>query len=80
MHKPWRFTLTLPVPPFAQVCIITINLKGIFRHLDALLSKYQLRSFGCDAPVGELKRAAKRASAPYVGTPCRQLPSRSISS
>eukprot|EP00887_Chlorella_sp_A99_P006636 scaffold3.g6636.t1 len=35
-----------------NMCVLCINLKAVFRHLDALLSKYQLRSFGCDAPVG----------------------------
>ncbi|DBA82751.1 hypothetical protein WJX77_005919 [Trebouxia sp. C0004] len=37
---------------YMAMCIITVNLKAIFRHLDATLPKYQVRSFGCDAPVG----------------------------
>ncbi|KAA6420960.1 MAG: hypothetical protein FRX49_09101 [Trebouxia sp. A1-2] len=51
-------TYTLRLGTFQRVqeiqamCIITVNLKAIFRHLDATLPKYQVRSFGCDAPVG----------------------------
>ncbi|KAL3157900.1 hypothetical protein ABBQ32_012309 [Trebouxia sp. C0010 RCD-2024] len=37
---------------YMAMCIITVNLKAIFRHLDATLPKYQVRSFGCSAPVG----------------------------
>ncbi|KAL0037389.1 hypothetical protein WJX79_005661 [Trebouxia sp. C0005] len=40
------------VQEIQAMCIITVNLKAIFRHLDATLPKYQVRSFGCDAPVG----------------------------
>ena len=28
---------------FLAVCFLTVNLKSIFRHLDATLPKYQLR-------------------------------------
>ena len=37
---------------FLIVCLITVNLKTIFRHLDATLPKYQIRAFGCNTPVG----------------------------
>lgn len=37
---------------YMAMCVITVNLKAIFRHLDATLPKYQVRSFGCSAPVG----------------------------
>jgi hypothetical protein len=37
---------------FLAMSLITVNLKGIFRHVDATLPKYQLRAFGCAAPVG----------------------------
>ncbi|KAL3153143.1 hypothetical protein ABBQ38_012160 [Trebouxia sp. C0009 RCD-2024] len=39
---------------YMAVCIITVNLKAILRHLDATLPKYQVRSFGCSAPVGTM--------------------------
>ncbi|GMH35272.1 hypothetical protein BSKO_03140 [Bryopsis sp. KO-2023] len=44
----WSMTLL----KFLIVCALTINLKQIFRHLDATFPKYQIRAFGCDAPVG----------------------------
>ena len=28
---------------FLAVCVVTVNLKSIFRHLDATLPKYQIR-------------------------------------
>ena len=34
------------------MCLITVNLKQIFRHVDATLPKYLIRAYGCDAPVG----------------------------
>ncbi|GAB4823238.1 hypothetical protein N2152v2_010284 [Parachlorella kessleri] len=34
------------------MCVFTVNLKSIFRHLDATLPKMQLRAFGCDTPIG----------------------------
>lgn len=46
----WSMTLV----KYIIVCLITINLKQIFRHLDATLPKYVTRAFGCDAAVGVL--------------------------
>ncbi|BDA46855.1 hypothetical protein COCOBI_09-3080 [Coccomyxa sp. Obi] len=37
---------------FMAMCVITVNLKQIFRHVDATLPKYLIRAYGCDAPVG----------------------------
>ncbi|CAK0785525.1 hypothetical protein CVIRNUC_008735 [Coccomyxa viridis] len=37
---------------FMVMCLITVNLKQIFRHVDATLPKYLIRAYGCDAPVG----------------------------
>ena len=34
------------------MALITVNLKQIFRHVDATLPKYLIREYGCDAPVG----------------------------
>ncbi|CAD7699196.1 unnamed protein product [Ostreobium quekettii] len=48
----WQMLRCLPVQKFAAVCLFTVNLKMIFRHLDATLPKYQTRAFGCDAHVG----------------------------
>jgi hypothetical protein len=37
---------------FLAMCLFTVNLKSVFRHLDATLPKFQLRAFGCDTPIG----------------------------
>ena len=37
---------------FLVMALITVNLKQIFRHVDATLPKYLIRTYGCDAPVG----------------------------
>eukprot|EP00891_Asterochloris_glomerata_P004505 jgi/Astpho2/4505/fgenesh1_pg.00067_%23_79_t len=37
---------------FLAMCVVTIWLKTIFRHLDATLPKAQVRSFGCSAHIG----------------------------
>ena len=37
---------------FMVMCLITVNLKQIFRHVDATLPKYLIRAYGCNAPVG----------------------------
>ena len=37
---------------FVVMALITVNLKQIFRHVDATLPKYLIRAYGCDAPVG----------------------------
>lgn len=39
---------------FLAVCIITLNIRMIFRHLDATLPKYMLREFGDDVPKGTI--------------------------
>ena len=36
------------------MCLLMVNLKSLFRHLDATLPKYQLRAFGCDVPIGAI--------------------------
>lgn len=41
----WRFLL---------VCLITLNVRMIFRHLDATLPKYMIREFGPDVPKGTI--------------------------
>ena len=39
---------------FLVMCVLTVNLKSLFRHLDASLPKYQLRAFGDDVPIGSI--------------------------
>ena len=39
---------------FLVVCIITLNIRMIFRHLDATLPKYMVREFGEDVPKGTI--------------------------
>ena len=39
---------------FLAVCLITINVRMIFRHLDATLPKYMMREFGDDVPKGTI--------------------------
>lgn len=39
---------------FVAMSLLTVNLKSIFRHLDATLPKFVTRSFGCAAPAGSL--------------------------
>jgi len=39
---------------FLAVCLITLNIRMIFRHLDATLPKYMLREFGDDVPKGTI--------------------------
>lgn len=39
---------------FLTVCLITLNIRMIFRHLDATLPKYMLREFGDDVPKGTI--------------------------
>lgn len=47
MHTPsfWRFL---------AVCLITLNVRMIFRHLDATLPKYMMREFGKNVPFGTI--------------------------
>ena len=39
---------------FLVVCLITLNVRMIFRHLDATLPKYMMREFGEDVPKGTI--------------------------
>jgi POT family proton-dependent oligopeptide transporter len=39
---------------FLLVCLITLNVRMIFRHLDATLPKYMVREFGEDVPKGTI--------------------------
>lgn len=39
---------------FVAMSILTVNLKSIFRHLDATLPKFVARAFGCSAPAGSI--------------------------
>lgn len=39
---------------FLVVCLITVNIRMIFRHLDATLPKYMLREFGDNVPKGTI--------------------------
>jgi dipeptide/tripeptide permease len=39
---------------FLVVCLITLNVRMIFRHLDATLPKYMVREFGEDVPKGTI--------------------------
>lgn len=47
-----RDVFSIVLVKYLIVCLLTINLKQIFRHLDATLPKYQTRAFGCDVRVG----------------------------
>ena len=39
---------------FIAMSVLTVNLKSIFRHLDATLPKFVARAFGCSAPAGSI--------------------------
>ena len=39
---------------FLAMALFTLNLKQVFRHMDATFPKYALRAFGCDAPFGSI--------------------------
>jgi len=39
---------------FLTVCLITLNVRMIFRHLDATLPKYMMREFGENVPKGTI--------------------------
>lgn len=39
---------------FLVVCLVTLNVRMIFRHLDATLPKYMIREFGNDVPKGTI--------------------------
>uniref|UniRef100_A0A7S2I9T4 Major facilitator superfamily (MFS) profile domain-containing protein n=1 Tax=Helicotheca tamesis TaxID=374047 RepID=A0A7S2I9T4_9STRA len=48
---------TLSTPSFWRflaVCLITLNIRMIFRHLDATLPKYMVREFGPNTPKGTI--------------------------
>ncbi|GMH37535.1 hypothetical protein BSKO_05408 [Bryopsis sp. KO-2023] len=48
----WSVVKSSNTRKFILFCLLTVNLKQIFRHLDATLPKYELRAFGCQTPVG----------------------------
>lgn len=53
--KIMRETITSPdFWRFLTVCLITMNIRMIFRHLDATLPKYMVREFGEDVPKGTI--------------------------
>lgn len=39
---------------FLAMALFTLNLKQIFRHMDATFPKYAIRAFGCSAPFGTI--------------------------
>ena len=39
---------------FMVMALICVNLKQLFRHVDATLPKYLIRAYGCDTPVGAI--------------------------
>ncbi|KAL7547047.1 hypothetical protein ACHAWF_010367 [Thalassiosira exigua] len=39
---------------FLLVCLLTLNVRMVFRHLDGTLPKYMVREFGEDAPKGRV--------------------------
>ena len=39
---------------YLVMCVLTVNLRSIFRHVDATLPKYLIRTFGCSAPTGSI--------------------------
>jgi dipeptide/tripeptide permease len=39
---------------FLVVCLVTLNVRMIFRHLDATFPKYMIREFGEDVPKGTI--------------------------
>ena len=48
---------TIKAPSFKRflvVCLLTLNVRMIFRHLDATLPKYLVREFGKDIPKGTI--------------------------
>ena len=48
---------TLAQPSFRRflvVCLLTLNVRMVFRHLDGTLPKYMVREFGQDAPKGRV--------------------------
>ena len=39
---------------FMVMALICVNLKQLFRHVDATLPKYLIRAYGCNVPVGAI--------------------------
>ena len=39
---------------FLLVCLLTLNVRMVFRHLDGTLPKYMIREFGADTPKGKV--------------------------
>ena len=58
---------------FLVMALITVNLKQIFRHVDATLPKYLIREYGCDAPVGGIY-GINPGRYPLVISPCASVP------
>jgi hypothetical protein len=56
--SPWKILgETFGLPSFRRfllVCLITLNVRMIFRHLDATLPKYMIREFGPDVAKGTI--------------------------
>jgi hypothetical protein len=56
--SPWKILReTFGLPAFRRflvVCLITLNVRMIFRHLDATLPKYMIREFGDDVAKGTI--------------------------
>jgi dipeptide/tripeptide permease len=56
--SPWKILAeTFGLPAFRRfllVCLITLNVRMIFRHLDATLPKYMVREFGPDVAKGTI--------------------------
>ncbi|KAL4420864.1 hypothetical protein ABPG77_002823 [Micractinium sp. CCAP 211/92] len=62
---------------YLLMCLFTVNLKSVFRHLDATLPKYQLRAFGCNTPIGliySINPAMIVLLVPIVGAMTTDLP------
>ncbi|KAL4424382.1 hypothetical protein ABPG75_001683 [Micractinium tetrahymenae] len=62
---------------YLTMCLFTVNLKSVFRHLDATLPKYQLRAFGCSTPIGliySINPAMIVLLVPVVGAMTTDLP------
>ncbi len=60
---------------FMVMCLITVNLKQIFRHVDATLPKYLIRAYGCDAPVGLIYGINPGKTSTHLPLPAEWRPS-----
>jgi len=56
--SPYQIILeTIQEPNFRRfllVCLLTLNVRMVFRHLDGTLPKYMIREFGADTPKGKV--------------------------